>query len=44
MDRSPFFVVLLAIALAAIFVSLTIGIARQTEIYEAPPQQLWGTR
>ena len=44
MDRSNAFVVLLAISLAVIFVALAIGIGHQTQIYDAPPQQLWDTR
>jgi len=44
MDKSSAFVAVLAIFLAAIFVSLAVGIGNQTQIYDAPPQQLWDTR
>jgi len=44
MDKSSFFVVVLAAFLAAIFVSLANGISHQTQVYDAPPQQLWDTR
>jgi len=44
MDKSSFFVIVLAVSLAAIFVSITSGISHQTQVYDAPPQQLWNTR
>ncbi len=44
MDKSSFFVLVLAVSLAAIFVSLANGISHQTQVYDAPPQQLWSTR
>ena len=44
MDKSSLFVIVLAVSLAAVFVSLAVGIGNQTQIYDAPPQQLWDTR
>ena len=44
MDKSSFFVIVLAVSLVAVFVSLANGISHQIQVYDAPPQQLWDTR